>query len=37
MRSGEFDRDGDPADRMYQRVAEITGGDPLPYGVAIPG
>jgi 4,5-dihydroxyphthalate decarboxylase len=23
-----------PADRMYQRVREITGADPLPYGIA---
>jgi 4,5-dihydroxyphthalate decarboxylase len=23
-----------PADRMYQRVAQITGADPLPYGIA---
>jgi 4,5-dihydroxyphthalate decarboxylase len=23
-----------PADRMYQRVAEITGADPMPYGIA---
>jgi 4,5-dihydroxyphthalate decarboxylase len=26
--------DPDPADRMYQRVAQITGADPLPYGIA---
>jgi 4,5-dihydroxyphthalate decarboxylase len=25
---------GDPADRMYSRVMRITGGDPLPYGIA---
>ena len=24
----------DPADRVYRRVMEITGGDPLPYGIA---
>jgi 4,5-dihydroxyphthalate decarboxylase len=23
-----------PADRMYQRVAQITGADPMPYGIA---
>jgi 4,5-dihydroxyphthalate decarboxylase len=23
-----------PNDRMYQRVAEITGADPMPYGIA---
>src|SRR5487761_863751 len=26
--------DPGPADRMYQRVMEITGADPLPYGIA---
>jgi 4,5-dihydroxyphthalate decarboxylase len=26
--------DPGPADRMYQRVREITGADPLPYGIA---
>jgi 4,5-dihydroxyphthalate decarboxylase len=26
--------DPEPADRMYQRVMEITGADPLPYGIA---
>ena len=26
--------DPDPADRMYQRVAQLTGADPLPYGIA---
>jgi 4,5-dihydroxyphthalate decarboxylase len=26
--------DPGPVDRMYQRVAEITGADPLPYGIA---
>lgn len=26
--------DPDSTDRMYQRVMEITGGDPLPYGIA---
>lgn len=26
--------DPDPTDRMYQRVMEITGSDPLPYGIA---
>jgi 4,5-dihydroxyphthalate decarboxylase len=26
--------DPGPNDRMYQRVAEITGADPLPYGIA---
>ncbi len=26
--------DPGPDDRMYQRVADITGGDPLPYGIA---
>jgi ABC-type nitrate/sulfonate/bicarbonate transport system substrate-binding protein len=26
--------DPGPADRMYQRVAEITGADPMPYGIA---
>ena len=27
-------KDPGPADRMYQRVAEITGADPMPYGIA---
>ena len=26
--------DPGPSDRMYQRVAEITGADPMPYGIA---
>ena len=26
--------DPGPAERMHQRVAEITGADPLPYGIA---
>ena len=26
--------DPGPADRMYLRVAEITGADPMPYGIA---
>ena len=26
--------DPGPADRMYQRVAQITGADPMPYGIA---
>ena len=26
--------DPGPTDRMYERVMEITGGDPLPYGIA---
>lgn len=26
--------DPTPTDRMYQRVAEITGADPMPYGIA---
>ena len=31
LRRGEVQ---DPADRVYQRVMAITGGDPLPYGIA---
>jgi len=26
--------DPGPADRMYQRVAQVTGADPMPYGIA---
>jgi 4,5-dihydroxyphthalate decarboxylase len=26
--------DPGPADRMYQRVARVTGADPMPYGIA---
>jgi 4,5-dihydroxyphthalate decarboxylase len=33
LRSGAI-TDPDPADRMLQRVMEITGADPLPYGIA---
>lgn len=33
LRVGAFPDPG-PADRVYQRVAEITGDDPLPYGIA---
>jgi 4,5-dihydroxyphthalate decarboxylase len=32
LRAGEI-ADPSPADRMHQRVLEITGADPLPYGV----
>lgn len=31
-RLGEISDPG-PADRMYQRVREVTGGDPMPYGI----
>jgi 4,5-dihydroxyphthalate decarboxylase len=33
LRRGDLSDPG-PADRMYQRVAQITGADPLPYGIA---
>jgi ABC-type nitrate/sulfonate/bicarbonate transport system substrate-binding protein len=33
LRGGDITDPG-PADRMYQRVAKITGADPLPYGIA---
>jgi 4,5-dihydroxyphthalate decarboxylase len=33
LRSGEI-ADPGPHERMYQRVAEITGADPMPYGIA---
>ena len=33
LRAGAI-TDPDPADRMLQRVLEITGADPLPYGIA---
>jgi 4,5-dihydroxyphthalate decarboxylase len=33
LRAGAI-TDPDPADRMNQRVMEITGADPLPYGIA---
>ncbi|MBW3659917.1 MAG: ABC transporter substrate-binding protein [Actinobacteria bacterium] len=32
LRAGELDAPDD-TDRMHQRVMEITGGDPLPYGI----
>jgi 4,5-dihydroxyphthalate decarboxylase len=33
MRAGRIDKPT-PADEMHRRVMEITGGDPLPYGIA---
>jgi 4,5-dihydroxyphthalate decarboxylase len=33
LRAGDI-TDPDPTDRMHRRVMEITGADPLPYGIA---